>query len=298
MTTLTRRQTLASLLIIPLASVFPKLTSAAAPVEWAGWRGDDRDFFRAPTLLTGDGEAILIDGSFNYPAGRALVAEIKATGKRLSTIYVSCSDPDYYFSLKPVVEAFPEARVIAASETIAQMKKKADGKLAVWGPKLGENGPQTLDDLVFPEPYDKPTLMLEGAVIDIVTSKTMLDRRYLWVPSLEAVFGGVYVFEGLHVWMADTPTPEARAQWVAELDAMIARKPKVVVAGHAASVVETGPDSLKFTRDYLLAFETEVAKATDSGALIAAMKRLYPGLGLEVALEIGAKVSKGEMKWG
>lgn len=298
MTDLTRRQTLAGILIVPLVPALSKIASAATTLEWAGWRGDERDFFRAPVLVTGDDEAILIDGSFTYPAGRALVAEIKATGKRLTTIFVSCSDPDYYFSLKPVVQAFPEARVIAASETVALMKKKAEGKLAVWGPKLGENGPQTLDDLVFPEPHDHPALTLERNEIQFVTSQTMRDRRYLWIPALEAVFGGVYVFEGLHVWMADTPTPEDRANWVTELDALIARKPKIIVAGHARDVADTGPDSLTFTRDYLLAYEAEVTKANDSGALIAAMKRLYPGLGLEVALQLGAKVAKGEMQWG
>ena len=32
--------------------------------------------------------------------------------------------------------------------------------------------------------------------------------------------------------------------------------------------------------------------------MIAAMKGRFPGLGMEVALDIGAKVAKGEMKWG
>ncbi|PZA18786.1 MBL fold metallo-hydrolase, partial [Modestobacter versicolor] len=44
--------------------------------------------------------------------------------------------------------------------------------------------------------------------------------------------------------------------------------------------------------------EEEAAKAADSAALIAAMKRRYPSAGLAPALEIGAKVVKGEMKWG
>ena len=41
-----------------------------------------------------------------------------------------------------------------------------------------------------------------------------------------------------------------------------------------------------------------LGRAADSAALIAAMKRLYPDAGLGIALEIGAKVAKGEMKWG
>ena len=48
---------------------------------------------------------------------------------------------------------------------------------------------------------------------------------------------------------------------------------------------------------YLTRFESELAKAPNSAALIEAMKSAYPTAGLMVALEIGAKVNKGEMKW-
>jgi hypothetical protein len=54
---------------------------------------------------------------------------------------------------------------------------------------------------------------------------------------------------------------------------------------------------VKFTRDYLKAFEVEAAKAKDSVALIAAMKKRYPKLEGTSSLELGAKVIKGEMKW-
>lgn len=47
----------------------------------------------------------------------------------LTTIFVSCNDPDYYFSLAPIVDAFPDARVIAASKTVELIKEKAQGKL-------------------------------------------------------------------------------------------------------------------------------------------------------------------------
>jgi hypothetical protein len=60
----------------------------------------------------------------------------------------------------------------------------------------------------------------------------------------------------------------------------------------------TDLSGITFTRDYLVAYEEEFAKAKDSGELIAAMKKRYPDAGLDVALEIGAKVAKGEMKWG
>ena len=46
------------------------------------------------------------------------------------------------------------------------------------------------------------------------------------------------------------------------------------------------------------AFEEELAKAKDSAGLKAAMEARFPNLGMDVALDIGSKVAKGEMKWG
>lgn len=270
----------------------------AAPLQWQALPAGERGFFRAPVLLSGAKEAILIDGGFSLPDGRAVVEAIKASGKTLTTIYVSQSDPDYYFSLGPVKAAFPSAKVIAASATIAAIKGNVEKKLAVWGPQLKENGPQTLADVVMPEAFDGPGLQLEGHAIEIVAASALENRRYLWVPSLKAVFGGVLVFSGLHVWTADTPTPQARAAWIRNLEAIAARKPAIVVPGHLAAGAALDVSAVTYTRDYLLAFEEEAAKAADSAALIAAMKRRYPSAGLAPALEIGAKVVKGEMKWG
>ena len=270
----------------------------AAPLQWQALPAGERGFFRAPVLLSGAKEAILIDGGFSLPDGRAVVEAIKASGKTLTTIYVSQSDPDYYFSLGPVKAAFPSAKVIAASATIAAIKGNVEKKLAVWGPQLKENGPQTLADVVMPEAFDGPALQLEGHTIEIVAASELENRRYLWVPSLKAVFGGVLVFSGLHVWTADTPTPQARAAWIRNLEAIAARKPAIVVPGHVAAGAALDVSAVTYTRDYLLAFEEEAAKAADSAALIAAMKRRYPSAGLAPALEIGAKVVKGEMKWG
>ena len=80
--------------------------------------------------------------------------------------------------------------------------------------------------------------------------------------------------------------------------AMAARQPSVVVPGHMAANDALDVSAIHYTRDYLLAFEQELASAANSEALIAAMNRRYPNAGLAAALQIGAKVAKGEMKWG
>lgn len=273
-------------------------TMQTTPLTWKHFPAGESGFFRAPVLISGASEALLIDGGFTLADGRAVVEAIKASGKRLTTIYVSQSDPDYYFSLGPIKAAFPDARVIAASATVAAINGSVEKKLAVWGPQLKENGPQTLADVVIPEAYDGKTLTVDGETIEIVDAEGLANRRYLWVPSLQAVFGGVLIFSGVHVWTADTKGAEQRAVWLANLDAIAARHPAIVVPGHMTQDAATDLSGIEHTRAWLLAFEEELAKAADSGALNAAMKARFPNLGMAVALDIGAKVATGEMKWG
>lgn len=265
-----------------------------------GWKhlpAGERGFFRAPVLVSGATEAVLIDGGFTLSDGIAVADTIKASGKKLTSIYISQSDPDYYFSLGPIKAAFPDARVIAASSTIAAIKANVQKKLDTWGPQLKENGPQSLADVVMAEPFDGDALSVDGERIEIVSIDGLTNRRYLWVPSLGAVFGGVLVFSGVHVWTADTASVELRAAWVQALDAMVGRQPAVVVPGHMVADAQTDVAAIAYTRNYLVAFEEELARAADSAALVLVMKQRYPAAGMEVALNIGAKVATGEMRW-
>ena len=297
----TRREVLKTVAVASVATAILGVKSVMATTTGLTWKhfpAGENGFFRAPVLISGAHEAVLIDAGFTLPDGKALAEAIKASGKQLTTIYISQSDPDYYFSLAPITAAFPEARVIAASATIAAIKANVEKKLATWGPQLKENGPQTLADIVMPEAFNDPALSLEGHSIEIIDADGLANRRYLWVPSLMAVFGGVLVFSGVHVWTADTQGAEARATWVKNLEAIAARQPDVVVPGHMAVDAATDVSAILYTRDYLLAFEQELAKAANSTDLIAAMTQRYPDAGMGIALQIGAKVATGEMKWG
>ena len=296
----TRRTIMKTTLAAGAAAVFAPagLGHAAAGLSWKHFPAGENGFFRAPVLVSGATEAVLIDGGFTFPDGKALAEAIKATGKKLTTIYISQSDPDYYFGLKPIKDAFADARVIAAAETVAAIKGSVDKKLAVWGPQLKENGPQTLADVVIPEVFDDKMLTVDGETIEIVNAEGLANRRYLFVPSLNAVFGGVMIFAGVHVWTADTPTKEQRAAWIANLEKIAARKPAIVVAGHMTPQSPTDLSGVEHTRAYLIAFEEELAKAKDATALKSAMEARFPGLGMGVALDIGSKVATGEMKWG
>ncbi len=101
-----------------------------------------------------------------------------------------------------------------------------------------------------------------------------------------------------HVWVADTPTPESRTSWINLLDKMAALDPHLVVPGHRLPDTAADASAITATREYLITFEEELGKAADGAALTEALVARYPGNGMLIAAQIGAKVAKGEMKWG
>ena len=246
-------------------------------------------------LVSGAKDAILVDAQFGKAQAQQLVDKIRASGKHLTTIYISHGDPDYYFGLETLTRAFPDAKVLASGPTVEHINQTKDAKLAFWGPQMGADVPASL---IVPQVLKGNTLELEGRELDVVgLAGRQPERSFVWIPSLKAVVGGVVVADNLHVWMADTQTPQSHKQWLATLKRIDSLQPKIVVPGHYLGQSDHSLKAVHFTRYYIKAFDEETSKAKDSGELIAAMKKRYPQLGEESSLELSAKVAKGEMKW-
>jgi len=257
--------------------------------------GPQAMFSVSSVLIEGRQDAILVDAQFAASDARALVDTIRTSGKRLTTIYISHGDPDYYFGLATLQDAFPQARIVATAQTVAHIQQTQAGKLAYWGPKMGADVPARI---VVPQVLDGDALQLEGQRLLLIgLDGPTPDRSVLWVPSLRAIVGGIPVVAGEHVWMADTQTPQSHADWLQTLQRLQALKPKVVVPGHYAPGVALDASALRFTADYIRAFDAEAAKAKDSAALVKAMQVRYSTLAGVESLELSAKVAKGEMRW-
>lgn len=269
---------------------------ATAPLQTEVYNPGEQGIFQvSSTLVTGARDAVLVDAQFSTIDGARLVDKIKASGKRLTTIYISHGDPDFYFGLEPLVAAFPDAKVLATPQTIAHIRETSAGKLQFWGPKLGAGAPTRI---VVPEPLQGGRIELEGNALEIVgLDGPTPERTFVWLPSIKAVAGGIQVFAGEHVWMADTQTPQSHADWIATLDRIAALKPETVVPGHFAPGAPQDLRAVRFTADYIRAFDEETVKAKDAAALVAAMQQRYPDLGGAASLDLSAKVAKGEMKW-
>ncbi|KTA84528.1 MULTISPECIES: Vmh family MBL fold metallo-hydrolase [Aeromonas] len=283
--TLIRNLTLATTLLSGAALAGPLTVTVYNP-------GEKAIFPVSSSLVAGDKEAILIDAQFDVKNGQALVDMIKKSGKQLTTVYISAGDPDFYFGLEPIMAAFPGVKVLADQHVIDHINKTKDDKLTYWGPILGEGAPKSL---TVPQVLTANHLTLEGEKIEIKEMNT--PTAYLWAPSIKTAFGGVPVYHGVHVWMADSQTKEARAHWVKTLNELQAMKPERVVPGHFLGTEPKGTEAVTFTRDYVQRFEQELATSKNSGELIESMKKAFPSLPVDDGLAIGAKVNTGEMKW-
>ncbi|TCR15246.1 MBL fold metallo-hydrolase [Streptomyces sp. BK205] len=249
---------------------------------------------KTATLVTGEREALLVDAGFTRADGHRLAAEILDSGKSLTTVFVSHADPDFYFGAEVVADAFPEARFVAAPLVIEHIRDSYQGKLKAWE-ALGPNLPTRLVELT----ELTGDLSLEGHRFELKGGPAGLpDRHYLWQAEHRALLGGVLLFQQEHVWVADTPTPDDRAAWIGVLDEMAALEPELVVPGHRLPGTAADASAITATREYLVAFEEELGRAADGAALTEALVKRYPENGMLIAAQIGAKVAKGEMKWG
>lgn len=249
----------------------------------------------ASSLITGENEAILVDAQFHKKDAEKLVQLIQDSHKKLTTIYISHSDPDYYFGLETIAKAFPEAKIVATQATVDAIKSTKDGKLAYWGPTLKEDAPQAV---ILPDALTKDSLTLEGEIIQIkgLDGKAP-EHSFLWIPSIKTVMGGVVVSDNIHVWIADTQTTESQDAWQETLNLIQSLQPETVIPGHFVGDSALDLDSVRFTEQYLKDFRAANEATKNSQELIAKMKVLYPNLAEESSLEMSAQVIKGEMAW-
>jgi glyoxylase-like metal-dependent hydrolase (beta-lactamase superfamily II) len=289
-----------SLALLPAAMTLGVVATEAAaqpapPLTVQVYNADGGSFHVNAVLVAGKSDAVLLDTGFTRADALRIAAMVLDSKKTLKTVYISQADPDFYFGIEVIKQYFPEAKVVATAPTLKKIQATLPTKLQVWGPRLGANAPKNVP---LPEVLAGNTIALEDQVLEVRGLDDGLPHRsYVWIPSIKTIAGGVNVFAGLHVWTADTQSVQERADWARKLGTMAALNPVSVIPGHSLAGQKQDASQIAYTQAYLARFEQELPKAANSAALVEAMKKAYPEAGLGIALDIGAKVNKGEMKW-
>jgi hypothetical protein len=259
------------------------------------FNASENSFGVASVIVSGKADAVLIDAQFTLADAEAVAQKIKNSGKRLTVIYVSHGDPDFYFGLEVFKKYFPEVTAYATPATIEHIKATAQKKLEVWGGRLGK---AITSNVILPQALQGNAIELEGQKLEVVGLEEFPAKTFVWIPSIKAVVGGINVFgNSFHLWMADAQSTEARNKWISVLDKIKALHPAIVVPAHAKSESAFDLTTVEHTKSYIQFYEEALKTNKSSEALIAALKAKYPALTFEVALQIGAKVNTGEMKW-
>lgn len=259
------------------------------------YNASENSFGVASVIVSGKTDAVLIDAQFTLAEAEKVAQEIKKSGKKLTAIYVSYGDPDFYFGLEVFKKYFPEVTAYATPATVEHIKATAQKKLEVWGERLGKN---ITSNVVLPQVLKGNSIELEGHKLEIIGLEEFPNKTFVWIPSIKAVVGGINIFgTTFHLWMADAQTTEARKSWISVLDKITVLKPEIVIPAHANSASPFDISAVKHTKSYIQFYEEALKTNKTSEALMANLKAKYPTLTFETALMIGAKVNTGEMKW-
>jgi hypothetical protein len=259
------------------------------------YNASENSFGVASVIVSGKTDAVLIDAQFTLEDAEKVAAEIKASGKKLTTIYVSHADPDYYFGLEIFKKYFPDVVAYASPASVEAIKATAQKKLDVWGERLGK---AITSNVVLPQVLKGNSIELEGQKVEIIGLDEFPNKTFVWIPSIKAVVGGINVFgTTFNLWMADAQTTEARKNWITVLDKISALKPEIVIPAHANSNSPFDITTVNHTKSYIQFYEEALKTNKTSETLIKAIKAKYPTLTFDTALMIGAKVNTGEMKW-
>jgi glyoxylase-like metal-dependent hydrolase (beta-lactamase superfamily II) len=227
------------------------------------------------TLIYGEQEALLVD-TFLSDAHTAELAEwISATGKRLSTIYITHGHPDHFYGLKLLRDRFPSARAVALPQVVESMRRAlAPDSVEIWRRRFPAMIP---DRLAAAEPLEDGTFSLEGnAIVALDIGHTDTDHTTcLHVPSIGLVVAGDAIYNGTHPYLVESDG-QGLNDWLAAIDKIEALNPRAVVVGHGPLDPDNSPRHIQETRRYIQDFIRLKSETATAQELYDRMLALYP----------------------
>src|ERR1700722_9017597 len=184
------------------------------------------------TLIFGQRDAVLVDAFLTVQQAAALVEWVAASGKNLTTIYVTHGHGDHFFGIGALQDRFPNARAVAMPDVVKAMRQQASPEYVsnFWNTRYPGQIPERL---VIAEELKGNVIQLEGRDL-VVVEVGYTDTEHttcLNVPSVGLVVVGDAAFNDVHLYLGES-NAETRREWIAALDTIESLNPLAVIAGH------------------------------------------------------------------
>jgi glyoxylase-like metal-dependent hydrolase (beta-lactamase superfamily II) len=241
-------------------------------------------------LITANGDGLLVDALLTRDEGERLAAWVQKTGTRPRAIFVTHGHADHFFGAGPVLDAFPDAALLACDQQVVdaargQLSAKA---MASWNARFPGQLPQSPP---VPELAGSPEFDLDGHTILFRTigGADGALATVVHVPDLATICSGDIVYNNIHMWLWNS-TPDSRETWLASLDAVAALQASTIITGHKDP---DAPDDdatrvLDQSRRYIEDFEQALATSGTPRELFEEMLARYPTYGNRYTLFLAA----------
>jgi glyoxylase-like metal-dependent hydrolase (beta-lactamase superfamily II) len=167
----------------------------------------DPGFAVGSYLITGQTEAVLVDGQFFKADGQKVAQLVKDSGKTLKSIFLTHAHPDHYAGLEEILKVFPGVPVQSTAEVVADFNAKAPATLQ--GLKAGFPG-LIADNLVNVTALSEGKLELEGNELQVVKLREgeSVTAAALYAPRSKLLFAGDALYNDAYLWLAECKTTE------------------------------------------------------------------------------------------
>jgi glyoxylase-like metal-dependent hydrolase (beta-lactamase superfamily II) len=245
------------------------------------------------TLIYGRRDAVLVDAFLTIEQAHALVDWVAASGKNLTTIYVTHGHGDHFFGAGALMDRFPEARLVATRGVVTVMRQQAspESLASFWNPRYPGQIPERI---VVAQELGENVIDLEGHELDVIeVGHTDTDNTTcLHAPSLGLVVAGDVAYNDDHLYLVES-NAKTRREWISALDTIEALQPRAVIAGHKKPERDDSPRIIEETRQYIRAFDRFAESTTTARELYDRMMELYPDRANPGALWGSARAVKG-----